>query len=51
MAGSMQIEFHGHNDLGMATANTIAAMEAGIGAVSVTVNGIGERAGNAPWSR
>ena len=42
------LEFHGHNDLGMATANTIAAVEAGIGAVSVTVNGIGERAGNAP---
>ncbi|BBO71070.1 homocitrate synthase [Desulfosarcina alkanivorans] len=47
-AGSMPLEFHGHNDLGMATANTIAAIEAGIGAVSVTVNGIGERAGNAP---
>ena len=47
-AGSMPLEFHGHNDLGMATANTLAAIEAGIGAVSVTVNGIGERAGNAP---
>ena len=42
------LEFHGHNDLGMATANTIAAIEAGIESVSVTVNGIGERAGNAP---
>ncbi len=31
----------------MATANTIAGIEAGIGSVSVTVNGIGERAGNA----
>lgn len=41
------LEFHGHNDLGMATANTISAIEAGIEAVSVTVNGIGERAGNA----
>jgi homocitrate synthase NifV len=47
-AGAAALEFHGHNDLGMATANTIAAIEAGIGAVSVTVNGIGERAGNAP---
>jgi homocitrate synthase NifV len=47
-AAPAALEFHGHNDLGMATANTIAAVEAGIGAVSVTVNGIGERAGNAP---
>lgn len=47
-AGRTALEFHGHNDLGMATANTIAAIEAGIQAVSVTVNGIGERAGNAP---
>jgi homocitrate synthase NifV len=42
-----KLEFHGHNDLGMATANTISALEAGAGAASVTVNGIGERAGNA----
>jgi len=41
------LEFHGHNDLGMATANTIAAISAGAGSVSVTVNGLGERAGNA----
>jgi len=47
-AGRTTLEFHGHNDLGMATANTIAAIEAGIQAVSMTVNGIGERAGNAP---
>jgi homocitrate synthase NifV len=47
-AGPAWLEFHGHNDLGMATANTIAAVEAGIQAVSVTVNGLGERAGNAP---
>jgi homocitrate synthase NifV len=42
-----KLEFHGHNDLGMATANTISALAAGAGAASVTVNGIGERAGNA----
>lgn len=42
----MAIEFHGHNDLGMATANALAALEAGADAVSVTVNGLGERAGN-----
>lgn len=38
---------HCHNDLGMATANTLAAVEAGAGQVECTVNGIGERAGNA----
>jgi 2-isopropylmalate synthase len=38
---------HCHNDMGMATANTISAVEAGAGQVEVTVNGIGERAGNA----
>ncbi len=43
----LPIEFHGHNDLGLATANTLAAIEAGACAASVTVNGLGERAGNA----
>ncbi|MBS0013530.1 MAG: hypothetical protein KFF46_06115, partial [Desulfobacterales bacterium] len=42
------LEFHAHNDLGMATANAVTAAEAGADAVSVTVNGLGERAGNAP---
>ena len=42
----LALEFHGHNDLGMATANAITALEAGAHAVSVTVNGLGERAGN-----
>lgn len=42
-----KFEFHGHNDLGMATANTIAALKSGAACVSATVNGIGERAGNA----
>jgi homocitrate synthase NifV len=44
----LPIEFHGHNDLGLATANTLAALEAGAEAASVTVLGLGERAGNAP---
>ncbi len=44
----LPIEFHGHNDLGLATANTLAALEAGASGASVTVNGLGERAGNAP---
>ena len=43
----LPIEFHGHNDLGLATANTLAAIEAGAAAASITVNGLGERAGNA----
>lgn len=47
-ASSLKIGFHAHNDLGMATANTIAAIRAGADAVDVTVNGLGERAGNAP---
>ena len=38
---------HFHNDLGLAVANTLAAMEEGVSAVQCTVNGIGERAGNA----
>lgn len=37
---------HTHNDLGLATANTLAAVSAGARQVEVTVNGIGERAGN-----
>jgi 2-isopropylmalate synthase len=38
---------HCHNDLGMAVANTLAAVEAGAAQVEGTINGIGERAGNA----
>jgi len=41
------LEFHAHNDLGMATANSLAAVQAGFKAISVTVGGLGERAGNA----
>jgi len=41
------ISVHCHNDLGLAVANTIAAVEAGARQVECTVNGIGERAGNA----
>jgi len=45
---SLPIEFHGHNDFGLATANTLAAFQAGAQFASVTLAGIGERAGNAP---
>ncbi len=42
----IQLEFHAHNDFGLATANALAAVNAGASAVSCTVNGLGERAGN-----
>ncbi len=44
---SLDLEFHGHDDLGLATANTLAALRSGCSEASVTVLGIGERAGNA----
>jgi isopropylmalate/homocitrate/citramalate synthase len=44
----MELGVHCHNDLGLATANTLASIEAGANYPSVTVNGMGERAGNAP---
>jgi homocitrate synthase NifV len=46
--GRLSLEFHGQNDLGMSTANMLSAIEGGADAVGVTVNGLGERAGNAP---
>ncbi len=42
-----RMEFHGHNDYGLATANCLVAANLGIGGLHVTVNGLGERAGNA----
>jgi homocitrate synthase NifV len=46
-ATSMEIEMHAHDDLGLATANTLAAAVAGATHLNTTVNGLGERAGNA----
>jgi homocitrate synthase NifV len=43
----LDLEVHTHNDLGMATANAIAGLRAGARFVNTTVNGLGERAGNA----
>jgi len=43
----LALEFHGHDDLGLATANTLAAIRAGATHASVCVLGLGERAGNA----
>lgn len=47
-ASGLEIEMHAHDDLGLATANTLAACKAGASHVNTTVNGLGERAGNAP---
>jgi homocitrate synthase NifV len=47
-ASDLAIEFHGHDDYGLATANSLAAARAGATHLSVTVGGLGERAGNAP---
>jgi len=44
---SVLLSVHCHNDLGMATANTLAAIKNGADKVECTINGIGERAGNA----
>lgn len=41
------VEMHTHNDLGLATANALAGVRAGATSVNTTVNGLGERAGNA----
>lgn len=46
-ADKVDISVHCHNDLGMAVANSLAAIDAGASQVECTINGIGERAGNA----
>ncbi len=46
-AGRAVFSTHCHNDLGLATANSLAAIRAGVRQIECTVNGIGERAGNA----
>ncbi len=47
-ATDLEIEMHAHDDLGLATANSLAAALAGATHLNTTVNGLGERAGNAP---
>src|SRR5690348_257094 len=47
VGGDATVSIHCHNDLGLATANTLAAVQAGARQVEVTINGLGERAGNA----
>ena len=43
-----EIDFHGHNDYGLAVANCLAAVQVGVKGIHATVNGLGERAGNTP---
>ena len=43
----LQFDFHPHNDYGLATANVMAAVDAGINSIHCTINCLGERAGNA----
>ena len=47
VGGTVPVHFHGHNDFGLATAAAVAAVRAGATWVHGTVNGMGERAGNA----
>ena len=46
----IHFDFHAHNDYDLAVANVFEAVKAGVKGVHVTVNGLGERAGNAPLS-
>lgn len=46
----IHFDFHAHNDYDLAVANVFEAVKAGIKGIHVTVNGLGERAGNAPLS-
>ena len=45
---SLHFDFHAHNDYDLAVANVLTAVQSGVKGVHVTVNGLGERAGNAP---
>ena len=47
---SLHFDFHAHNDYDLAVANVFSAVRAGIKGIHTTVNGLGERAGNAPLS-
>lgn len=49
LGNKIEYGVHIHNDFGMATANSLAALEAGVTVVNTTFNGLGERAGNAPF--
>lgn len=46
----LRFDFHAHNDYDLAVANVFASVKAGVSGIHTTVNGLGERAGNAPLS-
>jgi len=50
MFPSLHFDFHAHNDYDLAVANVFSAVKAGVRGIHTTVNGLGERAGNAPLS-
>jgi D-citramalate synthase len=45
---TIHFDFHGHNDYDLGTANVLEAVKAGVHGIHLTINGMGERAGNAP---
>jgi D-citramalate synthase len=45
---NLRFDFHGHNDYDLSVANALEAVKAGVSGLHLTVNGMGERAGNAP---
>ena len=47
----LRLDFHGHNDYGLVTANSLAAVRSGAAGVHTTINGLGERTGNQPLSQ
>lgn len=47
---NLNFDFHAHNDYDLAIANVFNAIKAGVGCIHTTINGLGERAGNAPLS-
>jgi len=46
----LHFDFHAHNDYDLAVANVLSAIKAGVKGIHTTINGLGERAGNAPLS-
>lgn len=47
---NIHIDFHGHNDYDLGVANVMQAVKAGVNGLHLTINGMGERAGNAPMA-
>lgn len=47
----VRFDFHGHNDYGLVTANSLSAIANGISGIHATINGLGERAGNQPLAQ